>query len=89
MVNDDTSDAAASEGDELSSTALLAPRTQLERHVLNLTRAGIDAYRDATLAALAGDMPSARLFSQAGQRALDVAREAADGLDGSREPDDQ
>ena len=85
MVDDHKSGSAEAE-EELSSTALLSPRAALERHVVNLTQAGIDAYRDATTAAKEGDMHSARLFSQAGSRALDVAREAAEGLDGSKDP---
>jgi hypothetical protein len=67
---------------KVSNTELLTPRTQLERLIVSCTEAGLQAYRDAARARDAGDDFGAGLLRDAARRALDAARDAAEGLEG-------
>jgi hypothetical protein len=65
---------------KVSGTEVLTPRAQLERLIVSCTEAGLQAYRDAAKARDAGDDYGAGLLRDAACRALDAAREAAEGL---------
>lgn len=60
---------------KISGTMLAPMRATLERLVINLTEAGLQAYRDAASARDAGDTYGAGLLNDAARRALDMARE--------------
>lgn len=66
---------------EDSSTQLLSPRAQLERIVLNLTEAGLAAYRDAAKAQKAGEHYGAGLLRDAARRSIETAHNITRELD--------